>query len=522
MFISKAKYFFQLILSLTFGICGVFAFSPYDFWPLSIISITGLLIIILSNITWKQIIWNTLFWGIGFFSVGLHWIYIGIDQFIPTHKNMNFFLIAFLIIYLTCYSVLFSIILVTLRLFITQWSFLSITAATLWLIIDRLRGNEFIGFPWLQFGYSQISGPIRGIGPLLGVEGITFCLVLISSLLALSIRTVQPSPYYISLIILACLYPLSWIQWYQVQPQRMTTIALVQGNINQHLYWNTENIQKTLKIYLQHTLPLLGKVKIIIWPESAIPGNELAHNELLVSLDYQLRKHHTYLITGIIDSRLINNSYYHHYNSIIVLGNTHDPYKYPSSNRYDKHHLVLCSERFPLQCLFEPVFRFFNIPIAFMKSGPYIQSQLNVYPIKMTASICYEIILGNQIRDNFKLDSDFLLTLANDVWFGCSIGPWQHLQIARMRALELGRPILFCTNNGVTAIINADGSIQSQLSQFISTTLITNISPTTGFTPYAQFGSWWLLIISILICIFIIYIQKNQLFKIFTFFKKNK
>lgn len=517
-FISK---YYQLILSLGFGMFGVLAFSPYDFWPASIISLTGLLTIILNNTIWKQAIWNTLFWGIGFFGVGLHWIYIGIAQFIHMHSIINTFLIILLVIYLTCYPILFSILLVLLKSFITQWSVLSIISATLWLIVEILRGNTCIGFPWLQFGYSQIEGPIRGVGPILGVEGITFFITFISSLLALSIKTTQLLPYCVSLITLICLYPLTGIHWYHEQPQRMTSIALVQGNIDQHLYWSVGHIQSTLQTYLQHTLPLVGKIKIIVWPESAIPGDELAQNEFLTLLDWKLRKTHTYLITGIINTRYIKNNY-RHYNSIIVLGNSFDPYQYPSSNRYDKHHLVLCSERFPLQFFFEPLFRLLNIPISFMEKGCYLQPQLNLYPIKITASICYEIILGNQIRDNFKFDSDFLLTIANDVWFGCSIGPWQHLQIARMRALELGRPVLFCTNNGITGIVNADGSMHSQLSQFISTTLIANISPTTGFTPYAQFGSWWLFIITIIIILYIVYIHKHHLFKKFLNFNKEK
>lgn len=514
---SLSKYL-QLLLSLTSGILGVLSFSPYNFWPASIISLTGLLSATLSN-TCKQAIRNTLFWGIGFFSVGLYWIYIGISRFINTCCIINVCLMIILVIYLTCFPILFSIFVVVLRSFLSKWSLIGITPI-LWSITERLRGNSIIGFPWLQFGYSQIDGPIQSIGPILGVEGITFILVCISALIALSIITAQLIPFMICLIIPVLCYSLTCIQWYHLQPEHITPIALVQGNINQNLYWNKNSIQSTLDLYLKHTLPMFNIAKIIIWPESAIPGNEISHNKFLTELDSQLKKYQTYLVTGIIDTQYINNNY-QHYNSIIVLGNV-EPYKYLNYNRYNKHQLVLCSEEFPFQSFLSPILHYLNIPISVMQRGSYLQPQLNVSNIKINAAICYEIILGKQMRDNFKADSHFLLTIANDVWFGNSIGPWQHFQMVRMRALELGRPLLCCTNNGVTAIIHADGSIQAQLPQFISAVLTATVIPTTGITPYAKYGSNWLdglIMILVMYLIMITVYNKNIILKIIDFFK---
>lgn len=493
--------------SLLFGSFGVLAFSPYNFWPASIISCTNLLICIM-KFTWKKVIWHATFWGIGFFGNGIYWIYNSIILHSNIHCCISFFLIVFLVLYLTLFPMLFSIILANIIKLCPNLWIIAIFSPILWSIIEYLRSNIFTGFPWLQFGYTQIDGPLKGVAPIFGVEGITFIIILISALLAFSIKKTQFLPLIISISIFLLLYPLKWIKWYDLQSQNAVYVSLVQGNIDQRIKWNSDYADIIIKTYLQHTFSMLGKKKIIVWPESAIPGNEIDYNNFLILLDSQLRKYQINLITGIIGVRYTNVGYCF-YNSIIVLGNS-VPYEYFSNNRYDKHHLVLFSEKFPLQIFFFPLLKIFNLPISCMQEGLYLQPQLNVSNIKITSVICYEIILGHQVRNNFKFNTDFLLTIANNAWFGDSIGPWQHFQMARMRALELGRPLLCSTNNGITAIVNADGTIQAQLPQFVSKTLNTYVTPTTGMTLYAKFGCWlfWCYNIAILIALITFNIKK--------------
>ncbi|WP_320408710.1 apolipoprotein N-acyltransferase [Candidatus Gullanella endobia] len=486
---------FRILLALVTGACGTIAFSPYNFWPSAIISLGGLLLVTL-NRNVLQASCLGFFWGFSLFGTGINWIYVSIAQFSGLPDIFNVILVIILITYLALYPMLFSILLIVLWPRV-NFCRLVLGAPVLLLVTEFLRSRILTGFPWLEFGYSQIDGPLKGIAPLLGVQAITFILMVISGLSVYAIEKRRLLPAVAVLTILVLLYPLYSLHWYEPQPERAIDVTLVQGNIAQSIKWEAKQVISTLDIYLQHTLKAIGKSKIVIWPESAIPENEMLQNDFLTKLDKQLKKGNTRLVTGIIDARPTINGY-HYYNSIIVLGES-IPYRYPSKNRYNKHHLVPFGEIIPCSSLFRLLSSLFNFPIFSLSQGDYLQPQLRVANMNLTATICYEIILGSQVRDNFHSNTDFLLTILNDAWFGHSIGPWQHFQMARMRSLELGRPLLHSSNNGITAVIDATGMPQAQLPQFKCDVLNIRVIPTKGMTPYARVGSWPLWIFTILV-----------------------
>lgn len=481
----------RLLFALIFGASGTLAFSPFDLWPCSLIALAGLQLLLIDRRSSQAAIIGFA-WGFGYFGSGINWIYVSIANFGGMPALINVTLVMLLAGWLALFPLLFATVL-TRFWPQTNQARLLLAAPAIWQLTEWLRGWLFSGFPWLQFGYSQIDGPLKGLAPIAGVESITFSLVIIAGLLCLAIYQRNMRLFALAGLFFLVCWPLHKMHWFSLQPERATEVALVQGNIPQSMKWSEWQLDTALNTYEHLTAPFVGHAKIIIWPESAIADIEGAHQALLKQMDKYLRSQNSALATGIIESSQKFDKVYD-YNSVITLGN-HDPYYIENPNRYRKHHLVPFGEYVPLASLLRPLAPLFNLPMSGLAAGSARQLPLNLNGYQLSTAICYEIILGQLVRKNWRPSTDFLLTVSNDAWFGHSIGPWQHLQMARMRALELGRPLLRATNNGVTAIIAADGKILAQLPQFKEAVLSLKVTPTKGITPYARMGEWtiWIL-----------------------------
>ena len=158
------------------------------------------------------------------------------------------------------------------------------------------------------------------------------------------------------------------------------------------------------------------------------------------------------------------------------------------SGLYHKRHLVPFGEYVPLEGLLRGLIAFFDLPMSSFSSGPADQPPLSVQGLRIAPFICYEIVYADLVAAALP-EADVLLTISNDTWFGTSAGPLQHLQMARMRAVENGRPLIRSTNNGVSALVDHHGNILARGKQFTREVIRGEIQPAEGLTPFARFGS---------------------------------
>ncbi|WP_330997657.1 apolipoprotein N-acyltransferase [Psychrosphaera haliotis] len=222
-------------------------------------------------------------------------------------------------------------------------------------------------------------------------------------------------------------------------------------------------------------------------------------NDYLREVDKLAAETNTALITGIVDYQPETDRAY---NNIIVLGKKHADdqfghYKYLNNNRYNKHHLLPIGEFVPFESILRKLGPIFDLPMSSFSRGYYQQDNLVAQGLNISPAICFEIAFAHQVNSNLNDNSDIILTLSNDAWFGSSHGPWQHLQIAQMRALEFAKPVVRVTNNGVTAVINANGNVDQLLPQFEASVLSHELKVYQSQTFYQQFGNLpaWLMVI---------------------------
>ncbi|MFV8783566.1 apolipoprotein N-acyltransferase [Microbulbifer sp. SA54] len=487
------------LTALTAGSLLTLSLAPYNYWWCGLISLAVFAGLLAPGPQATPLsAWRGLrlgfYYGFGLFVTGGSWVYVSITDFGGSSALLGVFLTgAFVTILAVMFAVPFALI---GRMRGSPTSF-ALAFAGLWFMSEWIRTWAFTGFPWLFAGYGHLNTWLAGWAPVVSVYGIGLLLAFSAAVTALAARgalTPIKAPGSIALIAAAlAVWPvglaLQGVSWTH-EEETETTFGLVQANIPQDKKWLPEFRGETIRRYQSATEALREKgVDVVIWPEAALPLLYHHAPNLMEALQRNAEQGGGDLITGILyDTEKDQRRVVH--NSAIVFGS--------QPQLYHKRHLVPFGEYVPLEDWIRGTIEFFNLPTSFIRPGPDDQAPLSAGNLTWAPLICYEIVYPQLVADSAG-NAEVLLTLSNDAWFGKSIGPLQHMQMAQMRALETQRYLVRATNTGVTALVNPRGQIVSTLPQFEQATLIGKVSARTGSTPYMIYGTWGIVVIATLL-----------------------
>ncbi|OED45013.1 apolipoprotein N-acyltransferase [Endozoicomonas sp. (ex Bugula neritina AB1)] len=482
------------LLSLLLGATVTLGFAPFDVWPVPMVAIAAVFLLV-RTLPVRQSASTGFLFGAGMFGAGTSWIYVSIHEFGAASPLLAGFLTLAFVLAISA--------LLIMPLFII-YSWLSqrrqkqpawqqaLMFAGLWVIFEWVRSWLLTGFPWLLTGYSLIDTPFAGLAPVTGVYGLSLLLVTTGCLLASIIIPKNRRPASLLSAIVLGLWGLAFLlnhqQWTNHTGQ--LEFSAIQGNIPQELKWNPDFIQNTVNIYTNLSADQWQN-DLIIWPENAVPVFYNRAKGFMQQLENKGKKEAATLITGVpVDDNSGDRTRY--YNSVVALGQ--------GEGRYDKQKLVPFGEYVPMGNLLRGLIDFFNLPMSEFSQGKPDQTLLQVADITIAPYICYEVVYPDFAAQQ-ALNSGLLITISNDTWFGNSIGPIQHFQMARMRALETGRYLIRATNDGISALIDDRGQVLKTIPRFEQGVLTGTAQVMTGSTPFMNFGSWPTLFICLLMII---------------------
>jgi apolipoprotein N-acyltransferase len=475
-----ARPFTGNLLALLAGVLLTLSFAPFHLFPLAMLS-PALLLGTWLYVSAGRAFWRGFLFGLGFFGTGVYWIFISIHTF----GNASLFLSTFITV---GFILILAVFPALTGYFLNKFfkdnnpSKILLAFPAYWVFLEWIRSLIFTGFPWLLLGYSQTNSWLRGYAPLFSVFGVSLAAVLCSGLLVEIILRWRTHAREKALLDFMCIVIIWLVGFGFTFPQwtfpngKPIQVSLIQGDIPQSIKWSPAEIKPTLERYTGLTNNHWDS-KIIVWPEAAIPITLNAAASFINELDGQARSHNATLITGIPFYLAASHTYY---NAVISVG--------MNKGAYLKRKLVPFGEYTPFHDYIYKLLGSLDIPMSdFVADTRRTPQYLYAGPIKISASICYEIAFPELIRSTDE-SIGMLLTVSDDAWFGHSIAQAQHLQIAQMRAMEMARPVLFAGNDGLTAVVDARGTIQAIAPPFQPYVLTAMVQPRVGITPWQNMG----------------------------------
>ena len=504
------QYAFQkryYLYSLIAGACLVLSLAPFNIFPIAYIAPAILFYLLLRSNRRAHSVKLGWAFGVGLFGAGASWVFQSMHSFAQAPFLLAAFLTFLFVLGLALQIALFGLIasyfgksLVVVRLLLIY--------PAAWVFVEWCRGWLFTGFPWLYLGHSQIDTWFAHYAPVGGSLLVSWVTAMIAGALvtifaaqnaerfhqvklpaANYVRVAEPLSHWnrgiaVTLIILltAGAWFLSVKNW--VVPAGDTLkVSLIQANIAQDQKWLPEQKVPSVERYMSMTRKHWDS-DLIIWPETAIPGRFAEFNDfVLAPMHQEALGSKTKLVVGGFHETESGQFK----NSAIVLGDDVD-----EVDLYSKRHLVPLGEYIPLLKYLRWLDKWMNIPYDNLSSGAE-DGLLTIGKHRAQMSICYEDAFGEEMINDLP-EADYLINITNDGWFSGSLEPYQHMQIARFRALEAGRYLLRATNTGVSGIIDQRGKILNTIPAYEQGIVTGDVMILKGTTPYVKYGNYLVVI----------------------------
>jgi len=468
------------LLVFVIGAATTLVFAPAEWSILAPLLIFPLLFIALT-VSPKDAAAHFFWFGFGLFLTGTYWIYISVHVF----GNAAVWIALLLMVGLSLIMAAFLWLAGWLMSRLSHgepWRLLFVAPAA-WVLVEWVRGWILTGFPWLSQGYGQIDAALAGWAPVFGIYGVSFMLLFgTAAILVVIMESGKKRLIAIPLIVLPSIIGsvLGGVEWTEPYGKAIRT-TIIQAGVPQDQKWLTSQRQSILDFYRGATLSVPDS-GLIIWPEVAIPALQTQVADYLNIVDGDARRNGQTILLGILENSIERSTQARIFNSVLMLGAEQRQF-------YRKRHLVPFGEYFPVPASVREWMKMQNLPYSDLAKGSDIQPLLiAANGATLAIAVCYEDAYGAEQLYAFP-DADILINVSNDAWFGESIAPYQHLQIARMRALEVGRYSVRSTNTGISAFIGPEGELLQTGKQFEEEIMTMDIRSHRGATVYAELGN---------------------------------
>ena len=484
------------------GALSTFAMAPFNAWPVLFLTFPVMVWLIdgAGAGKWRGLpaaAWSGWWFGLGYFIIGLYWIgyafLVDADTFA--------WLMPFAVLGLPAYLALFTAFGFALaRLMWTRDATRVLALAASLTISEWLRSQVLTGFPWNTLGYA-LTEPLAlaQTASLIGLWGLTFLAVAIFASPAALIDSTSRGrkPWIAPVAAISVLIAMGAFGVVRLsrEPTRMlpkVKLRIMQPNLQQDARFNYSAkaavMQKYLALSDRSSGPQSTGVRdttVLIWPESAFPFFLTREPDAMAQIADLLPKG-TVLITGSVRAPDLppGTRGPRAYNSIYVID--HDG---NVLSVYDKLHLVPFGEYLPFQDWMEAL----GLQQLTKVQGGFIPGTVR-RPMEIPNApralplICYEAVFPGTVASHGDRPG-WIVNVTNDGWFGISTGPYQHLQQARLRAIEQGLPLVRAANTGISAVIDPVGRIVAQLGLGIEGVLDSTLPAANPPTVYARVGN---------------------------------